>query len=151
MFIQALMQRGALLRPLRSLVTEYFKHAVQPLLSTRDTLAARDKANDFVKNKLRFEVKRSRNLLMIPDESGLLNAGEVFIQYSKMDATDVWPAEPGDVLDCKVVVCRSPAYHGRHVLVMTAVGVGSEHGRKVFSALGHLHDGVLLLIICESY
>lgn len=152
MFVQALLQRGALPRDLGSLVSEYFKRAVKPLLSRRHEITARDKANDFVQNKLRFEVRRSRNLLMIPDESGLLNANEVFVQCSAMDATDTWSAESECVVRGDVVVCRSPAYHGSHVLLMQAVGEkDSEHGRKVISALGHLYDGTSFSTLSRTF
>ena len=77
-------------------------------------------------DKVKFEVNRSRNLLMVPDESGLLGPDEVFVQLSPLDKTnDCWPADPGGVVIGPVVVCRSPTYHCKHVLVLKAVG--SEH------------------------
>ena len=93
--------------------------------------------------KVKFEVNRSRNLLMVPDESGLLEPDEVFVQRSPLDnITDHWPADRGGVIVGPVVVCRSPAYHGNHVLVLKAVGSEhTSHGRAVLSALGHLQDG----------
>ena len=141
MFIQGLLQRGALPHALGSLVTEYFRHAVLPAIKSQDEITARDRASAFVQNKVKFEVRRSRNLLMIPDETGVLKKDEVFIQCSPLEST-IWPAEPGRVITGNVVVYRSPTYHGKHILVLKAVGAANtDHGKKVLSALDHLHDG----------
>ena len=141
MFIQGLLQRGALPHALGSLVTEYFRNAVLPAIKSQDEITARDRATAFVQNNVKFEVRKSRNLLMVPDESGVLKNNEVFIQCSPLDST-IWPSEPGRVITGNVVVCRSPTYHGKHILMLKAVGaMNTKHGSKVLSSLGHLYDG----------
>ena len=51
-------------------------------------------------------MRSSRNLLMIPDEMGVLEPDEVFVQCSKLDETDTWPAEPKRVVTGKVTINR---------------------------------------------
>ena len=75
--------------------------------------------------KVKFEVNRSRNLLMVPDESGLLGPDEVFVQLSPLDKTnDCWPADPGGVVIGPVVVCRSPTWLSGEIEDQTGSPVG---------------------------
>ena len=74
---------------------------------------------------MKFEVNRSRNLLMVPDESGLLGPDEVFVQLSPLDKTnDCWPADPGGVVIGPVVVCRSPTWLSGEIEDQTGSPVG---------------------------
>ena len=103
---------------------------------------AQDRGDAFLHNKIKFEVQYSRYLLMVPDETGLLEPDEVFCQRSPLDKTDYWPTDPGGVVLGNVAVCRSPAYHSKHLLLLKAVGNQSTaRGRALLKALGHLHDG----------
>lgn len=77
--------------------------------------------------KIRIAKNQARNMFGIVDEYGVLEPGEVFIQYShlndeKLDSTDKPITVPPTILDdVKVVITKNPCHHPGDLRTFTAV------------------------------
>ena len=77
--------------------------------------------------KIKTSKNKARNMFGIVDEYGVLEYGQVFIQYSyindeKLDVIDKPPSVPPTILDnVKVVITKNPCYHPGDLRTFVAV------------------------------
>jgi len=77
--------------------------------------------------KIKTAKNKARNMFGIVDEYGVLEYGQVFIQFShindeKLDEADKQPSEPPKILDnVKVVITKNPCHHPGDLRTFTAV------------------------------
>ena len=76
---------------------------------------------------IKTDKNKARNMFGTVDEYGVLEYGQVFVQYShiideKLDAADKIPTMPPNVLDnVRVVITKNPCHHPGDIRTFTAV------------------------------
>ena len=135
-----------------------FSAATEPLLAQQLLRFAKQKLGRFMSEN-RIPMARSRALLMVPDECGVLEPDECFIQLSAPlddsnwrnlgteaetsdEAADARKNLPWDftgVISGPIVALRSPSYHHTDVVRLKAVD-----RPIVRQSLGHLRDVIVL-------
>ncbi|XP_054711448.1 LOW QUALITY PROTEIN: uncharacterized protein LOC129221037 [Uloborus diversus] len=80
---------------------------------------------DLVKTKANIDVDPSegRNMFGVSDETGMLNYGEVFVQYSRDVTNNVTTPDDAIILTGPVMVTKCPCVHPGDVRKFTAVDV----------------------------
>ena len=136
-----------------------FSAATDPLLAQQLLRHSKQKLYRIF-NENRIPMARSRSLLMVPDESGLLEPDECFIQLSAPPDGQSWvnlsdeidakgdgsapavrnlPWDFHGILSGPIIALRSPSYHYSDLLRLKAVD------RPLLrQCLGHLRDVIIL-------
>nr|GMD23404.1 probable RNA-dependent RNA polymerase 1 [Ipomoea batatas] len=135
-----LMAPGENTNILKEMLTCEYKPDVEPFLSMMLQTFRASKLQD-LRTRTRIFVPEARSMMGCLDETGLLNYGEVFVQYSGSGQRQLpvgpqlyEPENYNRIAQGKVVVAKNPCLHPGDVRVLRAVNV---------PALNHMVDCVV--------
>ncbi|CAF1024519.1 unnamed protein product [Adineta steineri] len=76
--------------------------------------------DDLLKNRIPLPLNEARNMFGVVDETGMLEYGQVFIQYKDLDSTNEYPY---NVVEGEVLVAKMPCLHPGDFRKFTAINV----------------------------